>query len=78
MNPEIQEVIANLEMLHDDTDVSSKLKEKAKIVISILKSGEQLAIDKALLELEDIGSSNLPSYHRTQIWDIVSMLEAAK
>mgnify|MGYP001411944580 CR=1 FL=1 len=78
MNPEIKEVIEHLEMLRDDGDVSSKLKEKTKQVISILNSDQQLAVDKALLELEEVSSANLPSYHRTQIWDIVSMLESAK
>jgi uncharacterized protein (UPF0147 family) len=78
MNPEVQEAIDNLEQLRDDTDSSNKLKEKTKQIITILNSDVQLAIDKALLELEDLSSSNLPSYHRTQIWDIVSLLEAAK
>tara|TARA_Y100000310_G_C20261943_1_gene614051 strand:- start:25 stop:261 length:237 start_codon:yes stop_codon:yes gene_type:complete len=78
MNPEIQEVISHLEVLRDDDDASSRLKEKTKTVISILNSNQQLSVDKALLELEDMGSANLASYHRTQIWDIVSMLESTK
>ena len=72
----VQEIISHLEYLMEDGDVSKIFREKAKTVINILTNEKQMAVEKALLELEDLGSCNLTSYHRTQVWDVVSMLEA--
>jgi len=79
MNKElITEVIEQLGCFLEENDCNKKLKEKSEKVISILSNNEELAIEKALLELEEINSSEVCSYHRTQVWDIISMLESAK
>lgn len=78
MNPQIEEVIFQLEELKEEFTKKSKLQEKADKVISILKKNPELAIEKALTELEEFCSPNLLSYHRTQVWSIISLLESLK
>ena len=78
MNNNFQEVIVRLEELKAEFDSNKRLKEKMDLVISILHKNPNLAIEKALSELEELNSMNLPSYHRTQLWDVVSMLESLK
>jgi len=78
MNNNMQEVIARLEELKDEFDANKRLKEKIDTVISILNQDADLVIEKALSELEELNSMNLPSYHRTQLWDVVSLLESLK
>jgi len=79
MNNElVQEAVECLEMLNEDGDASKRIKQKASEVITILKNNEDLAVDKALMELEDLNSNDISSYHRTQVWDIVSLLESAR
>ena len=79
MNDQLfQEVLDSLTVLKEDNDVSKRIKEKAEQVATILTSDEQLAIEKALLEFEEVQSLEMSSYHRTQVWDIISMLEGLK
>jgi len=77
MSERFQEVIEHLEMLKEEDDLNKKFREKADIVINILKGkNEELPVQKALLELEELNSSDLSSYHRTQFLDIISLLES--
>ena len=78
MNPELLMIIEQLRALQDESDVSKKFKEKTGRVISILTGQSQLAVEKALLELEELNSAEVSPYHRTQIWDIISLLECMK
>lgn len=78
MDKDFQEVIARLEELKEEFDANKRLKEKIDAVISILNQDTDLVIEKALSELEELNSMNLPSYHRTQLWDVVSLLESLK
>ncbi|MBT3836084.1 hypothetical protein HOD05_01705 [Candidatus Woesearchaeota archaeon] len=79
MNNELlQEALGSLEMLQEDDDASKRIKEKANKVITLLNSQEEMAISKALMELEELNSNEISSYLRTQVWDIVSLLESAK
>ena len=79
MNDQLfQEVLDSLTVLKEDNDVSKRIKEKAEQVATILTSDEQLAIEKALLEFEEVQSLEMSSNHRTQVWDIISMLEGLK
>ena len=78
MNDNLQEVIARLEELRGEFDSNKKLKEKITAVILILNQDAELTIEKALSELEELNSLNLSSYHRTQLWDVVSLLESLK
>ena len=78
MNNNFEEVIGRLEELREEFDSNKRLKEKIDSVISILHKNPDLVIEKALAELEELNSMNLPSYHRTQLWDVVSLLESLK
>lgn len=77
-SPHFQEILASLNLLKDDQDGSKRFKEKTERVINILVRNEPLAAEKALLELEELHSLDISSYHRTQVWDIISMLESLK
>jgi len=78
MNVRIQEVVEYLELLKEDIDASKRFKEKTEIIIAILTSNEELAIEKALIGLEELNSLEMSSYNRTQVWDVISMLESLK
>ena len=69
-------VIEALEFLKEDPITTRKVKETADQLIILLKCESDINVDKALRELEELDSSEIPSYDRTQIWDIVSMLES--
>lgn len=73
----VEEIIEHIEMLKEEQDIGKRFREKATMVISLLQSDAPLKIEKALLELEEI-SNDLPSYHRTQVWDVISRLESVK
>jgi len=62
----------------EDSDISKKCKEKVEKIIEILHSDVNLSVEKALDALEEMSSSDISSYHRTQIWGIISILETAK
>lgn len=78
MNHPYQEAIDLLSMLIEDSETSKSFKEKARAAITILQNNKELALDKAIQELEELGSHELPSYHRTQVWDVISLLESIK
>ena len=78
INSPYQEVIEHLSLLAEDSEASKLFKEKAKQAILILRNNQDLAIDKALSELEELSSNEMSSYHRTQIWDVISLLESMK
>ncbi len=78
MTAVLVDVVAHLEQLGNDPDVSKRVREKTEKVIAILRENSDLAIDKALLQLEELESLEMASYCRTQIWDIASMLESLR
>lgn len=78
MNDQLNDVLARLEELKEEFGSNKRLKEKVDLVISLLIQDSDLAIEKALSELEELNSLGLPSYHRTQVWDVVSLLESLK
>jgi uncharacterized protein len=68
---------ALLEVSNDNT-IPKNVREKINNIIQSLKQEDELSmkIDRALHDLEAISEdSNLQSYTRTQVWNIVSMLE---
>ncbi|MFH1682207.1 MAG: UPF0147 family protein [Candidatus Woesearchaeota archaeon] len=71
----VNKIIEALEYLKEDPMTIKRVKDKAGEIIDILKEGADLTIDKVLRELEELDASEIPSYDRTLIWDIVSMLE---
>jgi len=78
MNSTIKDAIDCLKVLQEETDISKKFRERMGVVIKILNSNEDLFIEKALNELDELNSLDVPSYHRTQVWDIISLLESCK
>ncbi len=76
MSDRFHEVIEALEFLKQDSMTIKKVKERADLIINLLKGNSENNIDQALRQLEDLDSSEIPSYDRTQIWDVVSLLES--
>lgn len=76
----VQEIINALNDLLEDETVPKNVVKKIKSAIDILlKEDEELNIKvhKALNELDELADDvNMQSYVRTQIWNIVSALEA--
>ena len=75
---DINPVIEILEELKTDNSVPRNVKEKIENTIKALKDKSELKlrINKALHELDDIADDvNLQAYTRTQIWNVVSLLE---
>lgn len=72
------EIIEFLAEFQEDSTVPKNVKAKIQKVAKILEGTDDISIkvDRALLELDDIqNDTNIQSYVRTQIWNIVSMLE---
>ena len=71
-------VIKSLSEIHEDNTVPRNVRAKIESVVSTLKEDTELPIkvNKALNELGQITNDvNLQSYTRTQIWNVMSMLE---
>ena len=74
----IQQVISALKELEQDTSTPKNVKLKVALTLKVLNENSETSIkvSKALHELEDIAQdSNVQSYTRTQIFNIVSLLE---
>jgi|TARA_B100001964_G_C13953391_1_gene474348 hypothetical protein len=70
-----------LEELKDDVTVPKNVRLKIEKVIEVLNSDLEtpIKISKALNELEVIADDvNLQSYTRTQVWNVISILEKIK
>jgi len=73
-----KETIETLEELETDINIPKNIKNKIQDIINILKEETEISIkiNKALHELDEISDDpNLEAYTRTQIWNIVSILE---
>ena len=76
--PDIQPIIEALNELKNDVAVPKNIKGKIDETINALQQEGEISvkINKALQELEDIAEdTNMQPYTRTQIWNVVSMLE---
>ncbi len=74
----IKEVLSILQELQEDPSVPRNIKNKLQNTIDALREDKELSIriNKALHELDEISDDiNLDQYARTQIWNIVSILE---
>lgn len=75
----VEDIIVFIGELQDDATVPKNVKEKIASVVGALKDEKNemnMRVDKALEILDDVAEdSNLQSYTRTQVWNIVSMLE---
>ncbi len=75
----VKEVIDALSELNDDNTVPRNIKNKISAAIQILEDDSDLSIrvNKVLNELDEIADeTNIQAYTRTQLWNIVSMLES--
>jgi uncharacterized protein (UPF0147 family) len=71
-------VIAALRELEQDTQIPKNIKTKITGTISVLEQNGEMPIkvSKALQELEQLTEdNNMQAYTRTQIFNIVSLLE---
>lgn len=76
-NTKIEEILFTLNELKEDSTVSKNIKEKIEKIIVFLQEDVNLGVDKAIHEIEEImENNNIPSYTRTQIWNVVSLLES--
>ncbi len=74
-----QPAIEALEELRTDNTVPKNIKQKIAGIIESLKDGKELSmkINRALNELDEISdNNNIQPYTRTQIWNVVSLLES--
>ena len=75
---QIEEIIENLEELQKDITVPKNVKIKIQGIIDVLKGKAELSmrINRALNDLDEMADdANMQSYTRTQIWNVVSLLE---
>ncbi|MBU0758492.1 MAG: UPF0147 family protein [Nanoarchaeota archaeon] len=78
-NENIDSIVDVLNELIEDVTIPRNIKSKLSIIVTILtdKTDLFLRINKALNELDEISNdSNMQPYTRTQLWNVVSMLEA--
>lgn len=80
MSEKILEIIESLAQIEGDDSVPKNVRNRIKGAITALQQ-EKLSLeikkDKALQELDELDNNiNIPTYTRTQIWDIVSSLES--
>lgn len=79
IDEKLQNVVSFLEELKEDSSVPRNVKLKITEVNGILKSDleNSIKIDKVMHIFEELGDdSNIDSFTRTQLWNVVSMLEA--
>lgn len=76
---EMMDILDSLDELKSDSTVPKNVKLKIDEIISTLKDEKtdiSIRVDRVQQELEDISSdSNLQAFTRTQLWNVVSLLE---
>ncbi len=75
---EVGTAISRLSEIHEDATVPRNVRTKIELIIGTLRDADELPIkvNKALNGLDEISSDvNLQAYTRTQIWNIMSVLE---
>ncbi len=78
-NPQIKKAVEGLRELCTDSTVPKNVKVKIENIIAWLSKDEEISIlvNRALNELDEISdSNNIEPYTRTQLWNIVSLLES--
>ena len=75
---EVDIVITSLNEIQEDSSVPRNVRTKIESIVNTLKEHVELSIkiNKVLNVLDELSSDvNLQSYTRTQIWNIMSVLE---
>ncbi|MFH0874406.1 MAG: UPF0147 family protein [archaeon] len=78
-NTILGQALSALTELKEDNTVPRNIKLKIDAIITMLNNNGDISmnINKALNELDEISNdNNLQAYTRTQIWNIVSILES--
>lgn len=75
----IKDVVKLLEEIYND-DVSENVKKSILEIITVLKEkdwGLGVKIDKSMQRLDNLSNNpEIPSFIKTKLWNIVSMLES--
>ena len=76
----IIKILKALAQVEEDLTVPKNIREKIKYAIGALQEQNKetsLKIDKSLQELDGVSEDpNISSYTRTQVWNIISLLES--
>ncbi len=78
MSDALQQVLVALQELNEDSTTPKNVKSKVENTIKMLNANAELSIkvSKALNELEEVADdSSVQAHTRTQIFNIVSLLE---
>lgn len=79
-NDDLGPVLEAMTELQDDTTVPKNIKIKLQGISAMLKeekADKRMVINKVLDQLAELSDDvNLQAYTRTQLWNIVSMLES--
>ena len=77
----MKDEIELLVQLEQEGTLPKNIRSKIKNTMNLLDENLDVAIkiDKSLQELDEIAEDpNVPSYARTQIWNVMSLLESRK
>jgi len=81
MEESLEPAVDMLEQVSEDSSVPRNIQEECQECIEILKDGEEelsVRINSCTSKLDNVANdANIPMYTRTQVWNIVSMLESA-
>lgn len=72
------EIKITISGMQEDPTIPRNVKERLREIFEILENDGDISlkVDKAIQLLDDINDdSNLQSYTRTQVWNLVSILE---
>ena len=75
---EVVAVINSLNEIHADSAVPRNVRVRIESIVYTLKNELELStkVNKSLNELDEIaGDVNLQAYTRTQVWNVMSLLE---
>lgn len=77
---QVETIIEAIKEIQADTTISKNIKTKLDETIKVLQEEKEESIkkDAAIHLLEEVTEdTNIPSYIRTQIWNVMSLLEMA-
>ena len=81
MDEKLQPVLDALNEMREDSTVPKNVRAKIDKMIECITKGEgdiSLRVNQCLNEFEEISNdANIQPYTRTQIWNIVALMEAA-
>lgn len=80
ISEQILSIVETLTQIGEDQSVPKNIRAKIKNAIEFLNQEDasvEIKKDKALQELDNLDDDpNLPTYTRTQIWNVVGLLES--